>query len=360
MLRSRSAIALTCLVWIVLALAPAYLDEWSYTQLAQYLTYGMFAMSLAFIWGQVGILCFGHALFFGIGAYAVALVTLGRLSYIGDNQLTGILLGIALSAAVANVLGRALFHGRGLSGAYFAIVTLCAAFIAQIAAQHWRLLGGYNGLMGVPPLSVPWRSGFDAYLGPIEGFYAILGLVLLVYVLLVGLERSAFGTVLRAIRENPERTSYFGYDVGQYKLVAFTVSGAIAGLSGGLFAVQFGFVSPQLVGFGLSTQVLIWVAVGGREVLIAAMLGALVVRSVEGYLSDALGTYWLLIVGLLFVAVVVLAPRGLFGSMFRLPLPRRLSLRRSPQLQPTPTQPRHLRRPAGGATSGSLDEPPKP
>ena len=161
----RTGVALTVAVWIALALSPAALDPWAASQLAQYMTYGLFAMSLACIWGQGGILCFGHALFFGIGAYAMALVTLGRLPLLGDSQWAGLVLAVALAAAVANLLGRLLFHGRGLSGAFFAIVTLCTAFIVEIAAQHWRFVGGFNGLIGVPPLVAPWRSGGAAYLG---------------------------------------------------------------------------------------------------------------------------------------------------------------------------------------------------
>ena len=168
MRRMRAGVALSVAVWIALALSPAALDPWAASQLAQYMTYGLFAMSLAFIWGQGGILCFGHALFFGIGAYAMALVTLGRLPGLGDSQWVGLLLAVALAGAAANLLGRLLFHGRGLSGAFFAIVTLCTAFIVEIAAQHWRFVGGFNGLIGVPPLVAPWRSGFDAYLDPIE------------------------------------------------------------------------------------------------------------------------------------------------------------------------------------------------
>ena len=324
---TRAGVALSIAVWIALALGPAALDPWAASQLAQYMTYGLFAMSLAFIWGQGGILCFGHALFFGIGAYAMALVTLGRLPGLGDSQWAGLLLAVAVAAAAANLLGRLLFHGRGLSGAFFAIVTLCTAFIVEIAAQHWRFVGGFNGLIGVPPLVAPWRSGLAAYLDPLETFYAIFAIVLAVYLGLLAIERSPFGTVFRAIRDNEQRTGFFGYNVTDYKTVAFTVSGAVAGLAGALFTSQFGFVSPALIGFALSTEVLIWTAVGGRGVLLAAFLGAVLVRSVEGVLSENLGNYWLLILGLLFVLTVVVAPRGLFGVVLSLPLPRRLASR---------------------------------
>ena len=172
----------------------------------------------------------------------------------------------------------------------------------------------------------------DAMQPTIERFRTPLlyAIVLVVYLMLLVIERSPFGTVLRTIRGNEYRTGFFGYDVAEYKTVAFTVSGAVAGLAGALFTAQFGFVSPALIGFALSTEVLIWTAVGGR--------GALLVRSVEGVLSENLGNYWLLILGLLFVVTVVVAPRGLFGVVLSLPLPRRLTRRTAPGsvLEPGP------------------------
>ena len=131
--------------------------------------------------------------------------------------------------------------------------------------------------------------------------------------------------MLAAIRNNENRTAHFGYDVRLYKIFVFALSGALAGLAGALFALQFGFVSPTLIGFGLSTEALIWVAVGGRGVLMAAFLGALIVRSSESVLSSALDQYWLLALGIVFVATVVFAPQGLLGNVLRLPSPRRFA-----------------------------------
>ncbi len=329
MARLRAAVPLTVAIWATLLIGPVLLDDWSRDQLAQYMTYGIFAMSLAFIWGQGGILCFGQAMFFGIGAYFMALITLGRLPLLGDSQWLGLIVAVAAPGLAANLVGRLLFHGKGLSGAFFAIVTLSAAVIAQVAARHWRFIGGFNGLLGVPRLSAPWRSGHDAFLSPLENYYTIFALTLGVYLVLLAIARSPFGTVLAAIRDNEDRTGFFGYNVTEYKVLAFTLSGMVAGLAGALFTPQFGFVSPALIGFGLSTEVLIWTAVGGRVVLLAALLGAVLVRSVEGVLSDNLGNYWLLILGILFVLTVVFAPRGLFGAILALPLPARLRPRRT-------------------------------
>ena len=146
------------------------------------------------------------------------------------------------------------------------------------------------------------------------------------FLLLLRLERSAFGTVLRGVRDNETRAAFLGFETAEYKAAAFAIYGAIAGLAGALFAVQFAFVSPAILGFALATEVLIWVAIGGKTVLLAAFIGALAVKSVENVLSDTLGQYWLLALGILFVTVVVLLPRGLLAPLLQMPLPRALRM----------------------------------
>ncbi len=333
-------VVLTIAVWVALAGVPLFADEWSVSQLGQYLTYGILAMSLSFIWGQVGILCFGQAIFFGLGGYMMGLTTLERFTWFGGSQVAGLLLATFVPALAAYVLGKLLFVGRGLSGAFFAIVTLCAAFIVEISAQRIDFIGGFDGLLGVPPLEFGWRQG-DEMLSANETFYVVLGSALLIYLLVLFIQRSPLGVVLAAIRNNEPRTASFGYRTTSYKVLAFTISGAMAGYAGALFTAQFGFVSPAVIGTALSTEVLIWVAVGGRAVLMAALLGVVLVRSVESVLSTALGPYWLLTLGVFFILTVVVMPEGVFGRLMRLPLPkawrkpvatpeeRTLSLRRS-------------------------------
>lgn len=311
-------------VWAGLALAPFVSSEWSLTQLGLYMSYGILAMALAFIWGQAGIMSFGQAIFFGLGGYCMGLVTLGRLPMLGDSTLMGLLLGLLLTFVVSFILGRLLFHGRGLAGAYFAIVTLCAAVVVEALAQQWSFIGGFDGLLGIPPWVAFWHDNADPYLSTTEIYFLMLGVTFLVFLGLSYLIRSPIGTVLAAIRDNEERTAFFGYDIVRYKVGAFTLSAVVSGLAGALFVKQFGFAAPSLIGLGLSTEVLIWVAVGGRNVLLAAFLGALVVRSVEGVLSERLGYYWVLVLGILFILTVVFMPSGIFGRILRPALPKRL------------------------------------
>lgn len=317
----RTGLFLTVAAWIALALAPLVLDDWNVGLLTQYVIYGVFALSLGLIWGQAGILCFGQAIFFGIGAYAMALVTLGKLPWLGDSQWTGLALAVVLPMLTAALFGWVMFQGRALSGAHLAIVTLCAAVVCEIAARRWDFIGGFNGLFGVPPLVSPVDG---EPLSTNATYFFVAAAALAVYLLCLWIGRSPLGTVLAAIRNDERRTLHFGYDVRLHKIFVFTVAGAIAGFAGGLFTTQFGFVSPPLVGFALSTEVLIWVAVGGRGVLMGAFLGALAVRATENAMSARLDQYWLMALGVLFVVVVVVSPQGLFGRLLALAPPRRL------------------------------------
>jgi urea transport system permease protein len=314
-------------MWMILVAAPIALDTWSLTQFAQYMTYGIFAMGLAFVWGRVGILSFGQAIFFGIGAYCMALVTSDAVPAVGKSTAVGLLLAALVPALVAYLLGQFLFRGRALGGAYFAVVTLCAAVIAQTLAEQSSFLGGFDGLLGIPPFSAPGR-GANEYLTQTETYLVMCFASLVVYLALSYVIRSPVGTILAAIRDNEGRTTFFGYNIVNYKAGAFALSGLVSGLAGALFVRQFGFAGPSLIGFALSTEVLIWVAVGGRNSLLGAFLGALLVRSVEGTLSERLGQYWLLVLGALFVVTVVLMPNGLFGRIFCDVIPRRLRRRK--------------------------------
>jgi len=311
-------IVFTWVLWGSLALAPLAMSSWQLGQLTLFFTYGLFAMSLALVWGHCGMLCFGQALFFGIGAYAMSLVTLGKIPGLENvpSSYLGLVLAVLAPAAVANLLGRFLFYGRGLQGAYFGIVTLAIAVVAERLAINWNYIGGLNGLMNVPPVNLGLLGdGFEIW-DTVPVYYLTLTVAVVVYLLLESFIRSRYGIVLRAIRDNQERTAFFGYDTTSYKITAFTLSAAVAGLAGALFVTQFGFASPPLIGFGLSTEVLIWVAMGGRTFLLAAFLGALVVRGLESFLSEMLGPYWLLVLGASFVLTVIFFPRGLVGESF--------------------------------------------
>jgi urea ABC transporter permease protein UrtC len=282
-----------------------------------YFAYAVFAVSLGFLWGHAGMLSLGHAVYFGLGAYAMSVVTLGMVPGLPDLKSTwlGLVAAMAVPGLAAAVIGWFLFASGALRGAFLGIVTLALAVLAERLAINTDWLGGMNGLMSVPPINLGLNgSGSDLY-DTIPVYYVMLGVLALVLAGMTWLQHRPFGLALAAVRENELRAATLGHNVTRLKIGAFAIAGALAGLSGALFVVQFGFASPSLIGFALSADVLIWVALGGRDFLVAAALGAVVVRYLESRLSNALGAAWPLAIGGLFMVSVVLFPRGVFGEV---------------------------------------------
>ena len=243
----------------------------------------------------------------------MSVVTLGMTPLPDFEPYWGSLRRSRYRAIAAFALGAFFFASKGLKGAFFGIVTLALAFIFERIAINSGWLGGMNGLMNVPPVA----------LGRIRAlsirsllYFALLAALAGTIALLEAVIASRFGLALAAIRENELRAWTLGHDVRKLKVIAFAISGMFAGLAGALFVAQFGFASPSLIGFSLSADVLIWVALGGRGHLVAAALGAIAVRYLEAQLSGSLGAWWPLIAGALFMLSVIALPRGLFGEVF--------------------------------------------
>ena len=302
------------LVFIALAVTPLFVGQYWTGQLTTYLVYGLLAISLSLVWGYGGILCFGQAMFFGIGGYIMAVFTKGMIYPDLTSSYLGLLAAMAGAAMFALALGYFLFAGRGISGAYLAIITLAIALVLERLMNNWYALGGYNGLLNVPPLKlIAFGMSYELW-DRLPTFYIILGIVAVVYFGVSFLVKSPYGLLLTATRTHPDRLSSLGYSVLNLRLSVFSLSAAIAGLAGALFVTLDGFVSPTLIGFTLSTEALIWVAIGGKEMLLAAFLGAIFTRMAESWLSEIFGDYWILILGVVFMISVVLLPRGLLAT----------------------------------------------
>ena len=299
-----------------LALLPAVAPDWQLSEFARYFAYMVLAASLAWVWGHCGLLCLGQAVFFGIGAYAMSVVTLGMLPFAPAlvSSWVGMALGVGVATLFAWLLGRLFFSARGLGGPFFGIVTLAVAFIVERVAINWGFLGGLNGLMNVPALRIGLNGGREI-VDETTVYYAMLGILAAVVALLIAVARSRWGRVLLAIRNHELRAQALGVDIAREKTRAFALGAAVAALAGALFVTQFGFASPPLIGFTLSAEALIWVAVGGRNSIVAAALGALLVRLAEAWLSKYVGDNWLLALGVAFVLVVVAMPRGVVGEL---------------------------------------------
>lgn len=310
---ARFSLTNTLGLWGALFLLPLWLDDFTLSQLSIYYCYGLLAMSLALIWGQAGLLCLGQAIFFGIGAYAMSLVMLDKIPVFNTGQQAlGLLLAILIPMLLAYLMALLLFNGNVLDGAFLGLVTLALAVVVERFFEHWRYAGGVNGLFGIPGLSIGQLPLSEKMV-----YYISLGVSVLVVVGLYRLKASSFGLLLKTIRENEHRTEHLGVNTIRIKTFTFVLAAGIAGLAGALFVTQFYFVSPNLVGFGLSTEVLIWVAVGGRFSFTGAFFGAITVRLLENYLGDYFGSYWQLILGVVFIAIVLFFPKGIYGNIVK-------------------------------------------
>ena len=296
------------IIVVLVALLPLVLDEFRLRAFAGFLALAVLAMSLAFAWGYGGILSFGQGAFFGIGAYLVAFALTRELP--GIYAWGAAVASVVVSVIIAAGLGWFVFNRR-VGTFYVAVFTLVLSALAQeLVGQFPNVTGGLNGLI-IPQPVFPVDPNADYYL-----MWLLFTAVLLT---LTAIAFTDFGRVLRAVRHNAERARFLGYDSSRVKVIVFGISAAVAALGGLAYSLYAQLASPDLVGFAFSTEVLIWVAIGGRGSLVGAAFGALLVNIGTEELSANLLVYWHLILGLAFIAVVIVFPDGLYS------IPRRLT-----------------------------------
>jgi urea transport system permease protein len=318
--RGRSGVVLTTAAMIAIAVGvPQLVDQFELLQLTVFAAMCILALSLGFVWGYGGILCFGQSAFFGLGAYTYAVTAVN----LGESTVATVL-AVVVPAVVAALLGYFMFYGR-LSDVYLGVITLSVTLIFfnlmnSTAGDAYRIgkarLNGFNGMPSLPTLNVPGDPG--RLLDLTETFYLVMTCLVVVYVGLHAVLASHFGRVVVAIRENETRGELLGYDVRLHKLLVLTIGGGIAGLAGCLFANWGAFVSPTVFSLTMTSQIIIWVIVGGLGTLLGPIIGCLIMQ----YLATMLGTQQLantnLIFGIIFLAFVLLVPRGIVPSLRRL------------------------------------------
>lgn len=295
---------------------PGVLDDYTLIEVTIYAVMSILGVSLAFIWGFGGILCFGQTAFFGLGAYTYAIGVMNT----GDSTVP-FLLAIVVPALFAALLGYVIFYGR-LSDVYMGVITLTVTLILfnlinSTAGPEWRIgsapLGGFNGIPAIPTLN--WPGQQDEVLSPKDLFYVTFAWLLLVYLGLRVLIASKVGRVIVAAKENEQRVLLLGYDARVYKLLCFTLGGAIAGLAGCLFANWGAFTSPTIFGLAQSAQIIIWVIVGGLGTLIGPIVGCVLIQ----WLTSQIGTQQVfnsnLVLGGILVVFVLLVPRGIVPTI---------------------------------------------
>ena len=285
------------------------LGEFRAGQLSLFLTLALLAVSLDLVWGYCGILSLGQLLPFGIAAYTTARVAAAAPSL----SLPGLLLAAAVGAAVAYGVGVAVFRRRP-TPVVVGLLTLVLSLTLEQVAEQWRdVTGGFNGLTDVPRLAVLGSELSD------RAQDLVVSVVAVAVVSGVGLlARRPVGAVLIGVRDNERRTEALGYDTVAVKVWVFTLGGALAGLAGALYVHRTGFVSPQIFGFALATNVVLWTLVGGRGTVVGPVLGALAINFASATLADVWLQYWTLATGAIFVAAVALVPEGLVPAVLRM------------------------------------------
>ena len=294
---------------VVLAVLPWVLARHQLSLLTDLLIFGLFALSLDLIMGCTGMVSFGHAAYFGLGAYGSALV----LIHFGQPIPVALLAGAALAGLVAAPVG---WFSTRATGIYFAMLTLAFAQLLYTVAYKWRdLTGGSDGIAGVPKTALYW--GGPSLASP-RAFYLVVAVALVVSFLLCrALARSPFGRALQAIRENERRFIALGRDPRPFKLLVFIIAAVFAGLAGALFAPFRGFASPEVMFWVLSGQGLMMVITGGIGTLVGPIVGAMVFILVQEVLSTYT-EHWMIFTGLIFVLIVIFLPGGLVGTARRL------------------------------------------
>lgn len=271
------------------------------------MAWGLFAISIDLLLGFTGLLSFGHAAFWGTSAYVSGLIAIES----GMPFPVAILGGALVAMLVAVPTGYLAVRRTGI---YFAMVTLAfAQMIFFIANQARDVTGGENGLQGIP------KSFFGIELvetDPFYFYYAALPLILLGALIAWRTVSSPFGRVLLAIRDNPARARALGYDVERYKIMVFVISAGIAGLAGGVFSVSHGFASLQELAWQTSGKVVLITVLGGIGTLWGGPLGAAVVVLLEDYLASSnIGIGIGIITGTIFVLIVLLFRKGIWGTV---------------------------------------------
>ena len=306
---ASSKLIFTAAVFGALAFLPLFASNFGIDLVSKIMVYAIFALSLELLVGGTGLVCFGQAAFFGIGAYAAVLLS---------PQSESASIAWLLPASIVCAAIYALFVGSlslRTKGVYFIMVTLAFAQMAYFVVHDTPLGGGTDGIYLTMKPVLGSALELDK---PVAMYGFTLACLAIVFVLLAVLSSSRFGRALAGIRVNEQRMKATGFSTYPYKLAAFTISGAIAGLAGFLFAVKDGFVNPEMMSWHLSGAVLVMIILGGLGHLRGALIGAFAFALLQEFFKSeavwgAFAKHWHLGLGLTIIATVALLPRGLVG-----------------------------------------------
>jgi branched-chain amino acid transport system permease protein len=300
----RARLVATIVVFATLVAMPWLLARYQLSVLVDLLIFGLFAMSLDLIMGYAGLISFGHAAYFGIGAYTSALVLL----HFGPPVPVALVAGAVVSGAIAAPIG---WLSTRATGIYFAMLTLAFAQLLYTVAFKWRgMTGGSDGLAGVPRTSLFW--GIPPDRSATTFYFLVVICLLLSWLACWAITRSPFGRAIRGLHQNENRFISLGRDSRPFKLIIFIAAAFFGGLAGALHAPFRGFASPEAMSWLASGQVIMMVVMGGTGTLIGPVIGAMLFILIEEVLSSYT-EHWMLFAGLIFVLIVIAMPGGVAG-----------------------------------------------
>jgi branched-chain amino acid transport system permease protein len=308
---SRTTTAI--LIWLLLLTMPYWMGALGgYTELgSRVLVLGLAAMSLNFLLGFTGVLSFGHAAYFGLGAYGVGMT----LKYLAPSTPLGILVGVAVGALAAAVIGALIVKLRGV---YFAMVTIAFGQVFFFIAFRWNsVTGGDDGLTGWSrqPLNLGFGN-IDIAGNGMAFYYLVLALFAAAVGIMAVLLRSPFGRTLLAIRENERRARFLGIPVEQHIWLSFVISCLFVALAGTLYALLNNFTDPRALRWDQSGNFVIMAVLGGMRSFWGPLIGAAIFVVLQDYVSSHTEN-WMSFIGLFFVLVVLFFPRGVLGIIRR-------------------------------------------
>jgi branched-chain amino acid transport system permease protein len=298
--RATTVFALAAAAIVLVWVGPLFLDAYTINILVRSFLYACVALTVDVLWGYMGVLTFGQSAFFGIGAYAAGL-TFNHLGFSAANAAMAFAGALVAAAAIAWLVGWLAF-GPGASQLYASVITLVLPIVmTQVIFSGGTFTGSSSGL-----------SGFETVDLSFEGWFRLAGIALVLLTTLTWFfVKSDAGKLLVGIRENELRCRYLGLDPQRVKLLVFIAAALVGAAAGFAYACFTSVIAPELAGFVFGTELVVWVALGGRGTLIGPVLGTILIDWSTAQLSGEFPFVWKLILGIVFVLVIVLFPRGL-------------------------------------------------
>jgi len=318
------------IIFILLCLAPLFLSDFRINLLGKFVAYAILALGIDLIWGYTGILSLGHGVYFGLGAYCMAMylkleASGGKvpdfMSWSGQEIMPwfwkpfayapfALTAAILIPALLALVIGYLTFKNR-IRGVYFSILTqaLSMIFVVLFIGQQ-AYTGGTNGITNLKTI---FGFSLSSVSTKLVLYYVAVLLLFAAYMFCKYIIDSRTGRVLVAIRDGENRIRFSGYNPTVYKVFVYVISAGLAGLAGAIFVPQVGIISPAGMGIVPSIEMVIWVAIGGRGTLTGAIIGAVLVNSLKSLVSESFPAIWTYFMGISFIVVVIFMPLGLVG-----------------------------------------------